>query len=55
MSRGGWPFLTFGCDVGVVEVGIVGQLKGFRGFCPDFVEVLPGEASRVKRCAGGQG
>jgi hypothetical protein len=29
--------------------------KGFRGFAPEFVVLLPGEACRVKRPGGGQG
>jgi hypothetical protein len=30
-------------------------VKGFRGFAPDFVVVVPGEVCRVKRLVGGQG
>jgi hypothetical protein len=29
-------------------------VKGFRGFAPDFVVLLPGEAGRVKRLAAGR-
>ena len=34
---------------------MVRWVKGFRGFAPEFVVVLPGEAGRVKRPGGGQG
>jgi hypothetical protein len=43
---------------GGVDVGhgrISRWVKAFRGFAPEFVVVLPGEAGRVKRLGGGQG
>ena len=48
MSRGGWPFLTFGCPAGGSDGRIARRVKGFRGSAPDFVVVLPGEACWVK-------
>ena len=55
LSRGGWPFLTFVCGCGVVIIEIRGGGRGFRGFAPEFVVVLPGSVWRVKRHALGRG
>ena len=55
MSRGGWPFLTFVCGIGVVIIGIRGRRRGFGGSVPDFIAELPDSACRVKRCVCGQG
>ena len=55
LSRGGWPFLTFVCGIGVVIIEIRGGRRGFGGSAPDFIAALPGSAWRVKRSACGQG